>query len=229
MKLRKYAERSNRIHQEYLGDPELLQKYQRFVGWQLEYMMPFYEDLRESDDYAAAVGFVVSDLTGINVSERDHDIARVVPIMSRMLPDKALRTVALAMQLNARALAINLSICRELYKEIAIGANISERDYCCACRRASRLDDYLELIQLTGEVGHSLDRVIRIPMIGPMLTAMRTPARLAGFGALQRFLERGHRIFSALHDVDRFLDDISCRMTAVFTRILTEPLENLDP
>ncbi len=226
--LREYTGRSNAIHQEYLGDPELLERYERFVAWQLDYMLPFYEDLRVSDDYAAAVDFVVSDLTGIGVNQRDHDFARVVPIMSKMLPDKALRTVATAMQLNARVLDINLSICRELFKEISIDTVISEAEYCSACRRANRLDECLELVHLTGEVGHSLDHVIRIPMIGLTLKAMRTPARLAGFGVLQRFLEKGYRTFVSLEDVDQFLDDITFRMTDVFTRIFTEPVEHLN-
>lgn len=226
-RLREYTHRSNTIHQEYLGDPELLRRYKRFVAWQLDYMLPFYEDLRTSDDYAAAVDFVVSDLTGIDVNERDHDIARVVPLMSRMLPEKALRTVAAAMQLNAMVLDINLSIFRQLYGELAVGAAVTELDYCAACRRASKLEECLELVHLTGEVGHSLDHVIQIPMIGLTLKAMRTPARLAGFGALQGFLERGYGTFSALQDVDRFLDDMTSRMTDVFTWILTEPLERL--
>ncbi len=226
--LREYTDRSNAIHQEYLGDPELLERYERFVAWQLDYMLPFYEDLRASEDYAVAVNFVVSDLTGIGVNQRDHDLARVVPIMCKMLPDKALRTVATAMQLNARVLDINLSICRELFKEISVDADISEAEYCSACRRASRLDECLELVYLTGEVGHNLDHVIRIPMIGLTLKVMRTPARLAGFGALQRFLEKGYRTFVALKDVDQFLDDMTLRMTDVFTRIFTEPVEHLN-
>ncbi|MFQ5982048.1 MAG: hypothetical protein ACE5KS_01610 [Woeseiaceae bacterium] len=225
--LHEYTDRSNALHQEYRVDPELLAKYQRLIAVQLDYLLPFYEDLRKSPDYSAAVDFVISDLTGVGISQRDHDIARVVPIMCKMLPEKALQTVASAMQLNARVLDINLSICRELYKESPIDADISEADYCSACRRASTLDECLELIRLTGEVGQRLDHVVRIPMIGLTLRAMRRPARVAGFGALQEFLEKGYTTFVALEDVDEFLDDITRRMTEVFTRIYTEPLENL--
>jgi len=226
-KLRKYTDRSNKIHEEYLGDPALLRRYERFVTWQLAYMLPFYEDLRKSDEYAAAVDFFVSDLTGINISQRDQELARVVPIMSRMLPGRALHAIATAMELNARVLGINLSICRELYKEISVDARISESDYCSACRRASRLDECLELVHLTAKLGRNLDHVIQLPLIGPMLKAMRTPARLAGFGALQRFLESGHTTFSALDDVDLFLELATHRMTEVFTRIFSEPIGDL--
>ena len=70
----------------------------------------------------------------------------------------------------------------------------------------------------------SLDHVIRIPLIGVTLKAMRAPARLAGFVALQVFLEKGYTTFVALDDVDQFLDDITLRMTEVFTEIFTADL-----
>ncbi len=222
-KLRRYAERSNTIHDAYLNDQELLARYEHFVAWQLNYMLPFYDDLRASQDYAAAVDFVVSDLTGMGVSRRDRDIARIVPIMARLLPEKALQTIASALRLNARVLDINLSICRALYKERSLDADVSEAAYCSACRQASSLDECLALVNLVGEIGHGLDHVIRIPMIGVTLKAMRTPARLAGFAALQVFLEKGYTTFDALEDVDQFLDDITRRMTKVFTRIFTGP------
>lgn len=223
VKLRKYTDRSNSIHREYLGNPKLLQQYERFVAWQLDYMLPFYEDLGATADRAAAVEFFVSELTGINISERDREIAKVVPLMSRMLPDKALHAVATAMQLNARVLGINLAICRELYKEIPIGTAITEAGYCSACRHASRLEECLDLVHLTAAIGRDLDQLIRIPMIGLTLKAMRVPARLAGFGALQQFLESGYKTFNALQDVDTFLNDMTVRMTEVFTRIFAEP------
>jgi hypothetical protein len=223
--LREYTDLSNAIHQEYLGDPEVLQRYERFVTWQLEYMLPFYEDLRTTAGRAAAVDFFVSDLTGINISVRDQEFAKVVPVMSRMLPAKALNVVTTAMQLNARVLGINLSICRKLYAEIAFDTKITPASYCSACRRASRLEECLELVHLTAEIGRSLDDVIRIPMMGLMLRAMRTPARLAGIGVLQIFLETGYKTFNALEDVDRFLDDMTVRMTEVFTRIFTMQIQ----
>jgi len=223
-KLRNYTECSNALHREYLDDQAFFTKYKRFVAWQLAYMLPFYEDLRASDNYAPAVDFVVSDLTGIDISQRDHDIARVAPIMSRMLPDRALCVMASAMELNARVLTINLGICRALYEDRAVDSAVSETDYRSACRQASSLDECLELVHLIEDIGRSLDHVIRIPMIGVTLKAMRMPARLARFAALQVFLEKGYTTFVTLEDVDQFLDDITLRMTEVFTEIFTADL-----
>ena len=137
--LREYAARSNALHQEYLGDPELLERYERFVAWQLDYMLPFYEDLRASEDYAAAVDFVVSDLTGMGINQRDHDLARVVPLMCKMLPDKASRTVATAVQLNARVLSINRALCRHFCDDQPDDAEVPDAEHGAPRRTATRL------------------------------------------------------------------------------------------
>jgi len=226
-RLRYFTDRSNEIHREYLDHPDILDNYQTFVIWQNNYMLQFYDDFCVTEANTAAVDFVVSELTGIGISERDHDLARVVPAMVAMLPDKALQTIAVAMELNSRILTINLSICRELFGNLPTENMISERNYCLACRQVSRLDEFLELVELTKQVGQSLNHVVKLPMIGLILRAMRSPARLAGFSSLQDFLEVGYHTFKAIKDVDRFLDDISDRTASVFGKIMEEPLENL--
>ena len=225
--LREFTERSNAIHDAYLSDQALHEQYRCFVTWQNDYMLQFYENLRTSEEYSRAVDFVVSDLTGIGVRRRDQDIARIVPIMSKLLPEKVLRTVAAAMRLNARVLEINLSICRVLYGMKSGDEAFSETDYCVASRRAGRLDECLELVKLTMEVGRNLDHVIHIPMVGSLLKAMRMPARLWGFAAMQEFLEQGYTTFDALEDADKFLNIMGNRMIDILTRVFTEPIEHL--
>jgi hypothetical protein len=228
-RLRLFTDRSIAIHREYLDDPDFLGNYKAFVTWQNNYMSRFYSDFRATKEIAAAVDFVMSDLTGVGISARDQDLARVVPAMTRMLPNKALQTIAVAMELNSRILKINISICRDLCKTSGPASNISERNYYVACRRVGSLDEWLELVELTRQVGHSLNHVVKIPMIGTILRAMRSPARLAGFGTLQDFLETGYHTFTAIKDADQFLEDISERTANVFRKIYEEPLENLAP
>jgi hypothetical protein len=46
---------------------------------------------------------------------------------------------------------------------------------------------------------------------------------------MQDFLEKGYTTFHAIDDVDYFLGQFAERITAVFTRLCEEPLEDLDP
>jgi hypothetical protein len=226
--LRRYTAESNRLHRQYLGDAKSLAAYRRFIGLQLGYFLPKYDDLRDRPGYDAAIDFIISDLVGPGIADRDRDLERVVPVMSRMLPAKALRALALAMELNARILGINLGIESALREKIAAGDGITERDYCLATRGATNFDEFKELIGMTREAGLSLEHIVGMPMIRPMLRAMRGPARLAGFADLQAFLEKGFQTFIALDDVHTFLDVMEARMTEVFRRVFEADEATLD-
>ncbi|MDH3621127.1 MAG: hypothetical protein OEV34_16050 [Gammaproteobacteria bacterium] len=227
-RLRLFTEQSNAVHEQYLSDPVLLQKYEYFLDWQVDYSLPFYSEFQEKPETAAAVEFVISDLIGTGVSARDADLTRVIPVMVRLLPGKALHALASAMELNARALAINLDICRRLFDDVDVPSPVSEREYCAAFRQSTSLVECLELIQLTINLGHSLKRLVRSSFLGMTLRAMHRPAHAAGFGAMQDFLEKGYTTFHAIEDVDYFLERFAETMTQVFTRTCEEPLENMD-
>ena len=79
-KFRRAIARSNKLHAEYLGNPALYESYDRFTRWQFDYMLPFFSDLLEPEGYAEAVDFIVSDLAGVGISERDRDIERATPV-----------------------------------------------------------------------------------------------------------------------------------------------------
>ena len=215
-RLRRYTDESNAIHEQYLADPQLLREYEYFVAWQTAYMMPYYSEFEANRETATAVEFVFSDLVGAGISARDADLARVIPVMIRLLPDKALAALASATKLNARTLEVNLEICRNLFSQYGTSTGISERDYCEVFR------------QSTIALGHSLERLVRSPLLGMTLRTMHAPAHAAGFGAMQDFLEQGYTTFHAIENVDFFLNRLAVRMTKVFTRICEEPLGGLD-
>ena len=227
-RLRLFTDESNAVHEQYLSDPALLRRYECFLEWQIAYSLPFYSEFEDDPATAAAVEFVVSDLIGTGVSARDADMARVVPIMVRLLPARALKALASAMELNARALAINLDVCRQLFERIDVTAGCSERDYCAAFREATTLDECKELIDLTTTLGHALNGLVHSPLLKATLHTMHYPAHAAGFGAMQDFLEKGYLTFSAIEDVNYFLERFEARMLEVFTRTCREPIGSLD-
>jgi len=224
-RFRRAVARSNELHSEYLDDPGLLESYDRFTRWQLDYMLPFFGDLLEPRGYAEAVDFIVSDLAGIGISDRDHDLERAAPVIVRTLPVHPLETAAAAVELNAGALEINLAIWRELVTDGRLPPVISEYDYCRACRAVSSFDECMDLVHLAADLGNTLKTLVRIPLIGGLLRAMRGPAHAAGFGALQEFLETGFQTFRRISDIDRFLDQLHRRMDQVFRHVYRAPLD----
>jgi len=218
-KFRRAIARSNELHSQYLGDPDLFASYERFTRWQLDYMLPFFSDLLEPEGYAEAVDFIVSDLAGVGISERDRDIERAAPVIVRSLPAYPLQTAAAAVELNARVLEINLGICRAMLVNGKLPPTINENVYFTACRAVSSYDECIDLVRLAVELGETLKKLVRVPLIGGLLRTMRKPAHAAGFGALQVFLETGYLTFRRISDIDRFLEHLRVRMDQVFERI----------
>ena len=224
---RQQIRRSNELHIEYLDDLQLRKDYERFANWQLEHLLPFFADLYDQPGYAEAIDFTMNDLAGVGISDRDRDLERAAPAITHMLPLGALKTIASAAEMNARVLKSNIAICRALLVRNELPDQITYESYCIACRKASSLEELVELVHLITGLGRTLKSLIRIPMIGMTLRAMRAPAHAAKFGALQDFLERGYSTFKQIPDIDLFLSEIESRMVEVFTQIHTAPLEEL--
>ncbi len=218
-----YMRRSNELHDTYVDEPGAAEQYDGFTEWQMEYLLTFFADLYERPGYEEAIDFTMTDLAGVSVSGRDRELERASPVVTTMLPRKALETIASAAELNARVLEVNLGIFRCLQEDGELPDEISERDYHLACRDASSLDECLGLVRLAIHLGGTLKTLIKVPLLGAMLRGMRVPAHAAGFGELQEFLEDGYTRFKQVPDIDHFLSEIDGRMTDIFEVIYTKP------
>ena len=216
--------RSNALHAAYLDDAALFASYDRFTRWQVDYLLPFFDDLLEPEGHAEAAEFIVSDLAGVGVGERDRDIERATPVIVRTLPVHPLETAAAAVELNAAALEINTAIWHALLVDEELPAEITEYAYRSACRAVSSYEQCMDLAGLANELGETLKPLAHMPLMGALLRTMRLPAHATGFGALHRFLETGYLTFHRIADIDRFLDEVGRRLSEVFRYIYLEPL-----
>ena len=93
--------RMAQLHDERRANPALRRALQRLADWQASRMATTYADLAAQPRYADAIAFFLSDLYGgADFAQRDADLARVLPILTRMLPARVIETVAEATELN---------------------------------------------------------------------------------------------------------------------------------
>lgn len=218
-RFRSRIHRSNELHAKYLGDAQLFAAYDRFTRWQLDYLLKFFEDMYTEDGYREAIDFTMRDLAGIGIADRDVDLERVAPVITRMLPGSAMQTLARATRMNVQVLELNIGVCEALMIDGKLPEDISERAYWTAFREATTLEDCVELVSLSTELGSALKSLVGHKSLALLLRGMRGPAHAAGFGALHDFLESGYGTFSRIPDVDYFLGEIKERMTLLFERI----------
>ncbi|MEP7205485.1 MAG: hypothetical protein ABI920_00995 [Casimicrobiaceae bacterium] len=205
------------LHAARRADPTLAASLHRLARWQAVRLRQTYPDLAGEPRYAAAIRFFENDLYGGgDFEDRDSDLARVVPVMSRMLPDKVIFTVAQAVELNVLSHELDAHLLECLPDP---GAPFDVASYCSAYRAMARRDERVRQIGLIGAVGAALDSHVRKPLVRTALAMMRRPAHLAGFGALHDFLERGFRAFRDMHGAQAFLAIVTSREAALMDRI----------
>lgn len=211
-------EHVTRLHHERQADPALAAALERIGAWQARRLSQTYADLASQARYAEAIVFFETDLYGGgDFARRDADLARVVPIMVRMLPANVIASIAQAMELNALSQELDRALLAQL-------PNAAERftvaDYCAAYRRLNNRPARERQIRLLAAIGGALDGFVRNPLIRAALAMMRQPARLAGVSVLHDFLERGFHAFRRMHGAELFLTTIVNRETALMQSIL---------
>ena len=210
-------ERARAMHAARAQNPILAGALERLSDWQSRRLAVTYADLARDPRYAEAIAFFQTDLYGPqDFSRRDADLARVVPMMARMLPESVILTVAKAMELSALSHELDMRVNEFLPRA---DAQFTVEDYCRAFRRAGRVPERKRQIELIGEVGMALDRAVGKPLIRSALALMRAPARAAGLGELQTFLERGFDAFRRMKGAETFLATIRDRETGIVTAI----------
>jgi len=214
--LLRQLQRASVLHEERASSLERAAGLDRLAHWQSRRLNATYADLARDLRYAAAIEFFGRDLYGPgDFSRRDADLARVVPLMSKVLPEGVLATVAGAMELSV----LSHELDRSLLQRLDPAAPLSVAAYCNAYRELDDRRSRERQIALIVTVGQALDRYVGKPLVRSALAAMRQPARLAGFGALQDFLERGFAAFRRMHGADDFLATIETRETALMNAI----------
>lgn len=168
----------------------------------------------------AAAMFFLTDVYGDHdFSQRDADIAKVIPMMQRLLPAPLLDAIATGIELGALTHALDLRMAEALHQLAPRRRALDAALYAQAYRKVGHPRLRARQIALIGQVGTTLGSALRMPGIGTLLKLSRVPARAAGLGELQSFLERGYAAFAELGDIRSFLDDIGDNETRVMERL----------
>ena len=193
---------------------------QPLQAWQARRLERSFEAFLRDPERRPAARFFLTDVYGDHdFSQRDADIARVLPMMQRLLPAPLLDTIATGIELGALTHALDLRMAEALHalapRRRALDADL----YAAAYRRVGHPRARAHQIELIRDVGEGLAAAMGMPGVGTLLKLSRLPARAAGFGELQSFLERGFAAFAGLGDARGFLAEIHASEREVMQRL----------
>jgi hypothetical protein len=197
-----------------MADPQLVVRWKAVKRYQTERFRRTYADLLASPRYRAAALFFLEDLYGEkDFEQRDREALRIAPKLARMLPDRAVETLALAVELDELSEILDARVAAEV--ELPIDDAAYARGY----RVAGTRPDRERQIAMVDRIGRALDGLARMPLLAGMLHMMRGPAEAAGLQHLHRFLARGFDSFKAMRGAGEFLDTINQREKALMDEI----------
>lgn len=177
--------------------------------WQAERLETSFDRFLRDPKRRPAAHFFLSDVyNDHDFSRRDADIARVLPMMQRLLPGTLLTAVADAIELGLLTHAFDLRLARVLQDIAPRRCKLDAVLYAQAYRSAGLPRLRSHQIGLLAHVGLGLGHALRMPGVSMLLKLSRGPARAAGLAELQGFLERGYAAFSQLGDVRVFIVEI---------------------
>ena len=189
-----------------------LPQLQALQAWQARRLSESFTDFKDNTRMRPAAEFFLTDLYGErDFSGRDRDVAKVMPMMSRLLPDSLLVAAADAIGLAVLSHAFDLRMAEALAARPRPSAAITLAAYGRAYRQVGRARLRRHQIDLIDRVGRMLDAAVHRHGVFRLLRASRLPARAAGLSELQGFLERGFTAFAELDGADDFLDAIVAR------------------
>lgn len=184
--------------------------------WQQRRLARTYADLAADRRYAPAIAFFLDELYGVKDSTiRDRDLTRMYPTIKRLLPKFAFDAVDNALELDVLAEEFDQALAKALEPQ-----PITAASYLSAFRKVGRREDRLRQIALMRAVGEGLDRMVKKPLIFSTLKMLRRPAKVAGLGEMQQFLETGFTAFRHMNGAEYFLETIASRETVLIERIV---------
>lgn len=209
------AERVTRAHEEGLGA-----KVSAIKEFQQRRFRHTYADLMSSQRHGAACQFFLEELYGPgDFSQRDEQFAKVVPSLVRLFPKEIVDTVASLAKLHALSEGLDTEMGRNL-----VLPRVDAGSYINAWRATGRTAHRNLQINLTLDVARSLDSLTRRPLLRNGLRLMRPPARAAGLGELQQFLERGFDTFKAMKGAQDFVATVERRERELAAALFNEPV-----
>jgi hypothetical protein len=217
--LRHHLQTAKSLRRQAQQDPQAAGQRLQLRHWQAERLARSYADLLASERFGLAARFFLSDLYGPkDFSSRDDEVERILPLLQSLLPVSALRTIALAVEVDALSELLDAAMVVELERAGALDA-IDEASYADAYRRVGRRADRQRQIVLIRATGDALGRLAGKPLLSALLRLMRTPAQLAGLADLHAFLENGFTAFVHMGRADDFLDCVEQRETRLLARL----------
>ncbi len=184
------------LRQAVTSNPELTRAVGDIKHFQARRFAGTYFDLLHSEHYKPATLFFLEELySEKDYSERDSQFARIAAALERIFPQQVVQTAVSLAQLHHLTEELDLAMAQSWMTN---SDTPEVARYVRAWRAVGRHSDRCAQLGAVVNIGHELERLTKARGLHTTLKMMRGPAKIAGLGSLQRFLESGFDTFAAM-------------------------------
>lgn len=196
-------ELATKIRKTYLSDRSLKAKKDVLKAYQVERLKFTHKECLEDPNTKDATKFFLTEIySEKDLTKRDADLAKVVPMMCKLFPKELLAVLSDAIELDALTEKLDMKMCENLSE------SFTDNDYKEVYRDKTSFEDRKKQIELTNSLGLSLIDVVKYPLIGGLLGKMGFPAKMMGLSEMHELLNNGFNIFKNTKNVDQFLKNL---------------------
>lgn len=171
--------------------------------FQIERLKVTHAEFLNSPNTAKATNFFLNELySEKDLTKRDNDLEKILPMMEKLFPLNILEVVAQAIQLDA------LTECLDNKMATNLVLNFTEEQYLNTYKKKTSKEDRILQIKLTEALGNSLCNLINIPFLNTTLKIMKLPAKLASLQDMHQFLEEGFSTFKNTREPKKFVQKL---------------------
>ncbi len=204
------------IRQKAAGYPGLSAALVTVKALQAKRFVGTYDDLLRSSEFGPAARFFLDDLySDKDYSQRDAQFSRIAGALQRLFPQQVITTAVSLAQLHLLTEELDWQMAEQWVLHSAAGLQGDALKYIACWRSVGRTADRSRQLEVVLNVGKDLNRLTGTPGLRLMLRMMRSPARAAGLGSLQDFLETGFDTFASMagskRGAEEFLNTIRAR------------------
>ena len=223
-KIRYAVTKVDEIRQSVASDPARQAALLTVKSLQAKRFADTYSDLFRSDEYGAAARFFLEDLySDKDYTQRDAQFSRIAGALQRLFPQQVIATAVSLAQLHLLTEDLDWQMAGYWSKDVAGLAKSDAARYIACWRSVGSHENRIQQLKVVLTVGKDLDRLTQTPGLRFMLKMMRGPAKAAGLGSLQDFLESGFDTFARMsgkgHSADEFLSKIRARESSWIQRL----------
>lgn len=196
------------FHLEKVNAVSVTDDFMKLQQWQAQRLLETHWNLYQQPRFKPAIVFFKDELySAVHFKERNSQLIKALPLMCTSLPTSVLAVVEKAAYLHYLSLELDALLLHQLGRAPDLN-DLDMATWIKAYQQSDNQTDRIRQIDLIESIGFSLAKLVKKPLLEPLLAWARIPASVAGYGEVHAFVSGGFHAFKAMKHPPDFLNSV---------------------